>query len=267
MFTPRFSIRLKLAMATLVPWTLAGLVTLTMIPPLNVTAAADITVLCSNGMRAVMDELVPQFERTTKHNVVIRFGLSAVLKREIESGEPFDLAVLTPPLIDDLVKQGKIARETPVTVARSGMALAIRAGTSKPDIRTTDALRRVLLASTSITYAREGASSAFFTELVQKLKLTEALQSKITLTTTGAEAGTSVARGGAQLAVLPVSEILPVAGIEVLGVFPADVQGYLVMVAGASTSTTQNAAIKAFVTFLTAPAALSVLERKGMEPG
>jgi molybdate transport system substrate-binding protein len=71
---------------------------------------ADITVLCSNGMKAVVEELVPQFERETKHHVAIRYGVSAVLKREIDGGEPFDLAILTPALIDDLIKQGTIAR-------------------------------------------------------------------------------------------------------------------------------------------------------------
>jgi molybdate transport system substrate-binding protein len=105
------------------------------------------------------------------------------------------------------------------------MALAVRAGASKPGIRTADALTRVLLASTSISYAREGASSAFFMEVVQKLGLTAMLKPKITLTNTGAEAGAAVARGAAQLAVLPVSEILPIAGVEVLGIFPAEVQG------------------------------------------
>jgi molybdate transport system substrate-binding protein len=168
-------------------------------------------------------------------------------------------------LIDDLIKQGKIAGDTRTTLARSGMALAIRAGAPRPDIRTTDALKRTLLASKSIAYAREGASGVFFAELVQKLDLAEALKPKIKLTTTGAEVGEAVARGEAALGVLPVSEILPVAGAEVLGTFPADVQGYVVMVAGVSPSAAQTAAAKELITFLTAPAALPVIKKKGME--
>ncbi len=244
---------------------LAGLSTLTVLAQPSVTNAAEIKVLCSNGIKAVMEDLVPQFERATKHKVVITYGLSAALKRQIEAGEQFDIAVLTPPLIDDLIKQGKIAGDTRTTLARSGMALAIRAGAPKPDIRTTDALKRTLLASKSIAYAREGASGVFFAELVQKLDLAEALKPKIKLTTTGAEVGEAVARGEAALGVLPVSEILPVAGAEVLGTFPADVQGYVVMVAGVSPSAPQTAAAKELITFLTAPAALPVIKKKGME--
>jgi len=250
--------------ATLV---LAGLVTLTVLAPPTVASAAEIKVLCSNGIRAVMKELVPQFEQATKHKVMISYGLSAVLKRQIEAGESFDIAVLTPPLIDDLIKQGKIAGDTRVTLARSGMALAIRAGTTKPDIRTTDALKRTLLASKSISYAREGASGVFFTKLVQRLDLVEALKSKIKLTTTGEEVGASVARGEVEFGVLPVSEILPVLGVEVLGTFPADVQGYVVMVAGVSPSAAQSAAAKELIRFLTAPAAMPVIKKRGMERG
>ena len=250
--------------ATLV---LAGFATLTALAQPGVASGAEIKILCSNGIKAVMEELVPQFEQATKHHVTITYGLSAVLKRQIEAGAPFDVAVLTPPLIDDLVKQGKIAGDTRTTLARSALALAIRAGAAKPDIRTTDAFKRTLLASTSISYAREGASSAFFTALLQRLDLAEALKPKIKLTTTGEEVAASVARGEAELGVMPVSEILTVPGIEVLGTFPADVQSYVVMVAGVSSGTAQSAAATGLIKFVTAPAALPIIKKKGMERG
>jgi len=231
----------------------------------SAASAAEMKVLCSNGIKAVVEELAPQFEQATKHKVVITYGLASALKRQIESGEPFDIAVLTPPLLDDLITQGKIAAASRTVLARSGIALAIRAGAQKPNIRTTDALKRTLLESKSIAYAKEGASGVFFTELVQRLGLADALKSKVTATASGAEVGASVARGDAQFGVLPVSEILPVRGIEVLGTFPADVQGYVVMVAGASSGTTQGAAVKELITFLMAPAALPVLKQKGMQ--
>jgi molybdate transport system substrate-binding protein len=242
-----------------------GLLTLMVLAQPSVAAAAEIKVLCSNGIKAVMEELVPQFEQATKHKVVITYGLSAALKRRLEAGEPFDIAVLTPPLIDDLITQGKIAGDTRTVLARSSMALAIRGGASKPDIRTTDALRRTLLESTSIAYAREGASGLFFIDVVQRLGLADDLKSKLKPTTTGEEVGASVARGDAQLGVLPVSEILPVHGVEVLGTFPADVQGAVVMVAGVSSATSQGAAVKELLRFLIAPAALSVMKKRGME--
>ena len=145
------------------------------------------------------------------------------------------------------------------------MALAIRAGAPKPDIRTTDALKRTLLASKSIAYAREGAGGVFFAELMQKLDLVEPLKPKIRLTTTGADVVAAVARGEAALGVLPVSEVLSAPGVELLGTFPADVQGYAVMVAGVSPSAAQSATARELIKFLMAPAALPVIKKKGME--
>jgi molybdate transport system substrate-binding protein len=246
---------------------LTGLVALVSLAQPAVANAAEVTMLCSNGIRAAMEELLPQFEQATGHAVAIRYGLSAVLKREIEAGEPFDLAVLTPPLVDDLIEQGRIAGDSRVTIGRSAMALAVRAGAARPDIRTAEALKRALLASTSIIYAKEGASSAFFIELVRRLDLAEALASRIMLTTTGAEVGAAVARGEAELGVLPISEILPVPGIEVLGTFPAGVQGYVVMVAGASPRAARDATVKALIAFLISPSALPVIRKRGMERG
>lgn len=242
-----------------------GLLTLIVFAQPSVASAAQITVLCSNGIKAVMEELAPQFEQATKHKVVITYGLAAALKRQIEAGEPFDIAVLTPPLVDDLIKQGRIAGDTRIVLARSGMALAIRSGAPKPDVRTTDALKRTLIESKSIAYAKEGASGVFFAELVKRLGLADALKTKVKLTTSGEEVGAAVARGDAELGVLPVSEILPVRGIEVLGTFPPDVQSYVVMVAGVGARAAQRAAAKELITFLTAPAALRVITNKGME--
>jgi molybdate transport system substrate-binding protein len=213
----------------------------------------------------VVEELAPQFEQATKHKVVITYGLAAALKRQIEAGEPFDVAVLTPPLIDDLIKQGKIAGDTRTVVARSGIGLFMRAGARKPDVRTTDALKRTLLEATSIAYAKEGASGVFFAGLVERLGLADGLKSTLRPTATGEEVGASVARGDAQIGVLPLSEILPVHGVEVLGAFPADVQGYVVMVAGVGSGTTQRAAVNELIKFLMAPTALSVIKKRGME--
>ena len=231
----------------------------------GVARAAEITVLCSNGFRAVMQDLVPQFERATRHTVTVRYGLSTAIARQIEAGETFDLAVLTPSLIDDLIRKGTLAGDTRVVLARSAIALAIREGRPKPDVRTTDALRRTLLASRSIAYAKEGASAAFFLALVQRLGLTQSLQSRIQVAASGEDVGASVARGDAELGVLPVSEILPIRGVDVAGAFPAEVRGYVTMVAGVSARAPQRAAALELIAFLTDPAVLPVITTRGME--
>src|SRR5262249_18970019 len=111
--------------------------------------AAEIRVLCSNGLQAVMEDLAPKFEKATGNKVVVKYGLAAGFKQQIEGGEAFDLAVLTPPMIDDLIKQGKMAGDSRTVIARTGLGLMIRAGAKKPDVSTTDAFKRSLLGAKS----------------------------------------------------------------------------------------------------------------------
>ena len=227
--------------------------------------AAEIKVLCSNGFKAVMQELASQFEQMTGHSVLVTYSVSAELKRRIDAGEPFDIAVLTPALIDEAINEGKITRDTRIVLARSAIAIASRSGAPKTDVSTTETFKRTLLASKSIAYAREGASGVSLAGLIQRLGLADRLKGKIVLTITGDEVGASVTRGDAQLGVLPVSEILAVPGLEVLGRFPLDIQQYVTMVGGVNSHSTQNGVVSELMRFLTGPTALSVLEQKGME--
>jgi hypothetical protein len=145
------------------------------------------------------------------------------------------------------------------------MALGIKRGRPKPAIASIDQLTRALRGAASIAYAREGASAPFFTQAMRTLGLTDEIAPKIRLTETGAQAALMVARGEADLCVLPTSEILPVAGLDVLGSFPDDVEGYLVMVAGIGAGARSPDDARSFIGFLTSPAAAPVLGRKGME--
>jgi len=228
--------------------------------------AAEIKVLCSNGFGAVMKELASQFERDTKRKVAVTYGLAAVLKRQIEAGESFDLAVLTPAAIDDLIKAGRIVAESRRPLARTGLALAIRRGAPKVDVSNVEAFKRALLAAKSIAYTKEGASGVAFAALIERLGIAHDLKTKSRLTATGEEVSQAVVGGEAELGVLPLSEILPVPGLELLGMFPGDAQIYIPMVAGVSSASDQRAAARDLVGFLTAPAALPVIEAKGMEP-
>lgn len=229
--------------------------------------AAEIIVLCSNGLQAVMDELVPQFERTTGHTVKVRFDLAAALKREIEAGTQFDLAILTPPTTDDLIKQGRLVAASRTAIARSGLGIAIRAGARKHDISTVDAFKGALAEARSIAFAREGASGVAFAALIEKLGLAETLKPKLQPTGGAAEVGERVAGGKAEFGVLPVSEILPIGGAELLGTFPAEIQSYIEMIGGLSTRARQADTAREFLQFLAAPAALPTIKAKGMEAG
>src|SRR5262245_4727864 len=227
--------------------------------------AGDVKVLCSTALRRVMEDLGPRFEQASGQRLVIQYGTSTSLGQRIETGEPFDLAVLTPELIDGLVARRAIVAETRASIARASMALAIPSGAGKPDVTTTEALTAALIAAKSIAYAKDGAAGLYFTRLIERLGIAREVRQKSVLTETGAQVSQAVATGGAELGVLPLSEILGVRGVDVLGTFPRDVQGYALMVAGVATGAANGRGARQFIEFLASPDATPVIERAGME--
>jgi molybdate transport system substrate-binding protein len=145
------------------------------------------------------------------------------------------------------------------------VALAIRRGAAKPDVRTIDALKASLLASRSIAFAKEGSGGVYLMGLLKRFGLYDQMTPKFKPTTTGDDVSKAVAAGEAELGVLPLSEILPVPGVELAGTFPPDVQDYSVMVGGASASAAQSPAVRALMSFLTSRGINHVIEQKGME--
>ena len=222
--------------------------------------ADEIRVLSSVGIKAVVDELAPQFEKTTKHKVTMVFGLAGALKTQIEKGEPFDVAILTPPLLDDLIAKGLVPAKS--IIARTGLGLMVKAGGHKPDVSSVDAFKRTLLAAKSITFASAGASGVAFLATAKQLGIADTIKTKPAAS--GEEVNANILSGAADLAVLPISEILPVKGAELGGVFPADVQTYVIMAAGVNAKAAGGAA-KDFVAFLMSPANNAVIKTKGME--
>jgi molybdate transport system substrate-binding protein len=229
--------------------------------------AAEIKVLCSNGFQAVMLELGPQYERATGHKLAVRYGLAAVLGKEIEDGETFDLAILAPPQIDGLIKQGKMAADSRTVIARSGIGVMVRSGAAKPDVSTVDAFKRTLLAARSIAFPPQGQSGIYLVGLIERLGLTDALKGKMMPIASGPLTGETVAKGEAELGITPIGELLAVKGVALVGPLPPQVQNYIIQTAGVSPDAVQGAAARDFLKFLMAPANTHVIVEKGMEPG
>jgi molybdate transport system substrate-binding protein len=230
-----------------------------------VARAGEIKVISTIGVKSVVEEMAPQYEQKTGRKLAITFGVANALKRQIEAGETFDLAIMTAAVADDLIKQGKLVAATRTDVARGGIGIAVRAGAPKPDIGSVESLKRALLAAKSITYTREGGSGIYFAGLLERLGIAEAMKSKTKYGT--GNSPEMVAAGDAEMVVQLITELLPVRGIELVGPLPAEVQNYIVLTAGVGAQAKEPALAKDFLQFLTGPAAAPVIKAKGLEPG
>ena len=232
----------------------------------TIAAANEVKVFSTIGVRSVMQALGPHFESATGHKLVFTFDVANALKRRIDAGESFDVAILTVPVMDELVKQSKIVAETRVTIARGGMGLAVRAGAPKPDISSSEAFKRTFLNAKSITYPKEGLTGIHVAKVLERLGITEVMGPKSTLTGAGSPAE-SVARGEVEIAAHIIPELLAVKGVELLGPFPSELQTYIVLPAGVSASATEPQAARELLRFLTGPVAVPLIKSKGYEPG
>jgi molybdate transport system substrate-binding protein len=228
--------------------------------------AAEIKVVTSVGVRAILEELAPRFEGASEHKLHITYGTAVPLKRQIDAGETFDVVILVPGMLDDLAKQGKVAPSSVANVAKSGIGVAIRAGAPKPDIGSTEALKKALLAAKSIAYSKEGQSGTAMARIVEQLGIAEEMKPKTILETRSGGVALNVVEGKAELAFNLISEILPIAGAELAGPLPAELQSYVVFTAGIGAGAKDATAAKAFIDFIKAPDAAPVLKAKGMEP-
>ncbi len=222
-------------------------------------------VLASNGVKAVIDELKPQAEKAIGRPLMIDFDTSSSVKKRIEGGEAFDVAILTSDVIDDLAKAGKIAAGTRTEIARCGIGIGVRAGAAKPDIKTSDALKKTLLASKSITYAEDGASRTYILQMEDKLGIADAMKAKTILEKGSVRSNARVADGSAEMILTLVSEILPAPGVQLVGPLPADVQHYVNFAEGIGPNSKNVDAGKALMKFLASPAVAPTLKAKGME--
>ena len=226
--------------------------------------AAEIKVLSSNALKSVLEEIAPQFEKASGHKLMIVWGAAVPLRAQIEKGEVFDATILTTPGIDALIAQAKLDNATRTPLARSSVGVAVRKGAPKPDISTTEAFKTALRNAKSIAYVEQGASGIYLKELFVRLGIADELKSKIKLAPTAA--AEFVAKGEAEIGMTQISEILPVAGADLVGPLPADIQLYTSFAGANSVAAKQPDAGKAFFKFLVTPETAKVMKAKGLDP-
>ena len=229
--------------------------------------ADDIKVLASIALTGALDDLAPVYEKKTENKLTLVYGLSVELKKRVEDGEAADLIILTRPMMEDLQHQGKVASGSLVDLAGTPVAVVARAGAPKPDISSVDALKRTLLAVRSIVYAdpaKGGLSGVYFAKVIDRLGIADQLKNK-TILVPGAQAPEVVAKGEAELGVAQGSEIVPVAGTQLVGPLPGELASTTVFTGGIGAASKSPEVIKTLIQFLTGPEAISRMKTNGFE--
>ena len=230
--------------------------------------AAEVKVLTAGAFKQVVLALVPDFEKQTGNKVVVDNDTAGGLKKRIESGEAFDVAVITPAIVDDLAGAGKIAPGSRVNLATVGVGVVVKEGAPKPDVSTVEAFKSALLAAKSVAYidpASGGSSGVYIDKLLERLGIADQVRPKAKLKK-GGHVAELIVSGEAELGLHQISEIVPVKGAALVGPLPKEIQNTTTYAAGLSASSQNKDAAQALIKMFSGPAAATVLKSKGMEP-
>jgi molybdate transport system substrate-binding protein len=227
--------------------------------------AADVRVISSVGMRGVLQQLKPEFERATANRLVVTFGTAAPLKRQIDEGAVFDVTVLTPALVAQLAQSGKVDARSVAKVARSGVGLAGRKDAAPTDIGSPQALKRTLLAAQSVAHTKEGASGVAAVKVMERLGIAQQVQPRVLVETRSGGSLAAIVEGKAEFGFALLSEIVADADVKLVGPMPGELQSFVEFAAGVSPKAADAAAARSFIEFLRSDGARKTLAANGME--
>ena len=227
--------------------------------------AAELQVLAGGAMTAPLKELAAQFEATSGHKLVFRFGTTPDLIKLASSGGPFDLGVVPREVFLDAVAKAQFASGPTTDIARVGLGVAVRSGAAKPDIGTPDALKQTLLKAQSIATIPASAAGAQVLRVFERIGIGEAMRAKTKIQAGPEQVVQAVATGEAELGVFLIN-VLTAPGLDVVGPLPAELQQEVVFTAAIASHTKEAEAAKAFIAYLKTPAAVALIKAKGMTP-
>ena len=234
---------------------------------LPTSSFAQVKVIISGGFAAAYREVLPEFERTTGITVATASGASQgngpdTIGAMLGRGEPADVVIMNRAGLAELIAQGTIVAGTDLDLAQALTGVAVRAGAPKPDISTVDAFRQALLQAKTI--AVPGSASSMITDVLSRLGISDAIAVKIP--SRGTESVAMVARGEAELAIQPVSEIVHMPGVEFAGTIPTNLQRVAVYAAAIVVGSKEPEASRRLIAFLSSDSATAAIKKSGMEP-
>lgn len=231
-------------------------------------AQTEITLIAPGGAKAAIDDLIPGFEKKTGYKVKATYGSGIGTKKQVANGDAFDVPVVQPPY-PEVLASGNVVASSATPLATVSVGAAVKKGAPKPDISTTDALRRTLLAANSISYpnaAGGAAAGVSFEETLKKLGIADQMEPKIKRAQGGAGAMQMAAKGEVEIGFTFLSEMED-PGIDIVGPLPREDSTPTALVAFVSTHAKDPAAAKALTEYLSSPAAAVVYKAHGMQPG
>jgi molybdate transport system substrate-binding protein len=228
--------------------------------------AAELKVIAGGSMTALLNQLTPAFEQASGHKLAIHFDSTPNIVARINSGTPFDVVVVPVDVFKDATAKTHFVAGQTIDIARVGYGVAIRAGAAKPDISTADALKKTLLAASSIASVPASAAGAYVTKVYERLGIAEEMKAKTKVQPGPPQIAPAVAMGEAELGVF-LSNVLIAPGVELAGPFPAELQQELVFTSAISADAKEGDAAKAFIDYLKSPAATATIKAGGMTPG
>jgi molybdate transport system substrate-binding protein len=242
----------------------------------RVTPAAEIRVISANGLRAVLADIAPAFERATGHKLTITTTETGEIRERILGGARYDVIALPQATADELARLGHIDPNSMVPVVRVSFGLAVRADAPKPDTSSADGLKRALLAAPSILItdpATGGISGVHFMGVLERLGIVDEMRPKLVPSRGGGFHAERVAKGKADLAVQAEHEIRCVPGVQFLP-YPAEFQRTVVFMAGRGAAARDAAAgaatespASALIQFLRGPEAVAAIKARFLQPG
>ena len=232
-------------------------------------SAVEVTLIAPGGIRAALQQMIPDFERKTGNTVKATYGSGGGTKAQVVKGDPFDVPVVQVPY-DDVIKSGHVVVASETPLANVSVGLAVRTGTPKPDISTADAVKKLLLGAKFISYPNGAAGAAAgvsFDETLRKLGIAEEMKPKIKIAQGGAGAMKLLASGEIDYGLTFVSEIITEPGVEAVGPLPRDISTPTFLSAFLSADSKNPDAAKALIAYLSSPDAAAVYKQRGMLPG
>ena len=227
---------------------------------------ADLHVVATFGVQGAMEKILPEYKRASSQNVSIEYEESAVIQEQIASGKVFDLAILVPQVIDGLIKSGQIKPGTRTDIAKTSLGIGVRSGAPRRDIRTAEAVKETLLSARSITFSKVGSATPVIEKMIERLGVASVIDPKIVRADQTGRPADAVGSGKIDLVIAPAAAIVPVPGVDFLGLLPAEFQTSVVFAAGIGTRSERPDRAKALVEFIGSSKGAATLRASGMEP-